>query len=208
LNRVLQDGKVRPVGSTKEMGIDVRVVAATNRMDIFSASDTGFRLDLLARLEDMVICLPPLRERKEDIIPIIVATARSMGFEPMNFAADLVECSLIYPWPRNVRQLVRFFEAVVCHVGHDDLVSVDSLTARGVPCPDRLLSAVERGGQVASHFRCREGVASTRKTQLDEALARNGGNLTAAAKELGVSRQHAYRLRRLDGMHRRPFLPE
>lgn len=196
LNRVLENGRVRPVGATKEVTIDVRVVAATNRTDVMSSSGANLRTDLLARLEDTVLCLPPLRERKEDVIPIVIATARSMGFGHEAFAVDFLECALLHSWPRNVRQLVKFVRCVLDFAAPRGQVTLGNLRESTVICPDGFLREGLMSLPAEDATPLSTGTGEAMADKLSAALVRNGGNLSAAAVEVGVSRQHAYRLLR------------
>jgi DNA-binding NtrC family response regulator len=102
LLRVLEDRLVAPVGATKGAPVDLRVVAATH-VDLLEAVEAGrFRADLYARLSDFVLELPPLRERREDILPILLWV---LGDDAPPLAPELWRALLLYDWPFNVREL-------------------------------------------------------------------------------------------------------
>jgi len=116
LLRSLETRSVIPVGATREIKVDVRIVAATSRSR--SELEAGcLREDLLGRLEDLVIQLPPLRQRREDIL---FFSAREIGSDngvPFG-TADVAEALLCYSWPRNVRELIRSVRsALLLHDG-------------------------------------------------------------------------------------------
>ncbi|MCE5263638.1 MAG: sigma-54 dependent transcriptional regulator [Deltaproteobacteria bacterium] len=115
--RVLQERRFRPLGGRSEMESNFRLIAATNR-DLQSAVQAGlFREDLLYRLRALTIALPPLREHKEDIVPIALyhmeKICRRSRLESKTFSPDFVEALLSYPWPGNVRELVNAIERSV-----------------------------------------------------------------------------------------------
>ena len=114
LLRVLQEGEVRPVGGGRPIKVDVRVLAATNS-HLESAVDEGrFRSDLLFRLNVLPITIPPLRERREDIAPLVdhfLKTLRTrLDNRELNITADARRKLMLYDWPGNVRQLENILE--------------------------------------------------------------------------------------------------
>jgi len=115
--RVLQERRFRPVGGQKEVESDFRLIAATNR-DLESMVSLGqFREDLLYRLRAHTLALPPLRDHREDIVPIAVyhveKICKRSGYEPKTFSPDFIEALLSYDWPGNVRELVNAIEGAV-----------------------------------------------------------------------------------------------
>src|SRR5262245_22964363 len=117
LLRVLEHGEFLRVGGQKPVTVDVRIIAATNR-DLQSAiKDQSFRPDLYYRLNVVSVHLPPLRERRDDLVPLIrhfVATkCRDMGIPEKIVRPEVVDCLLRYPWPGNVRELENLIERVL-----------------------------------------------------------------------------------------------
>src|SRR6202521_789515 len=117
LLRVLQERSVRPVGGTTEIPIDVRVIAATNRHLDRQVSENTFREDLYYRLSVIPVCVPPLRERREDV-PLLVhhflkkyAHAAGRNIQRVNSESLNALCG--YDWPGNVRQLENTIERAV-----------------------------------------------------------------------------------------------
>lgn len=104
LLRALEERAVVPVGETGPVPVDVRVIAATNRVLSRAVTEGQFRGDLMARLAEFTLDLPPLRERKEDILPLL---GRALGTWAPRFDPDVVERLLMYPWPYNVREVVK-----------------------------------------------------------------------------------------------------
>jgi DNA-binding NtrC family response regulator len=177
LLRVLEDRKVWPVGANRPTSIDVLVVAATNRQLDREVTQARFRQDLLARLAIARLAIPPLRERVEDLWAIAAGYMASRG-EPYDVTCvevEAVERLMLMPWPSNVRQLFSVIEEV----------------ATIEPPPQLRLEILERALHIAA---AAEGAPEASMDAIREALARFGGNESAAARALGISRP---RLRRL-----------
>jgi PAS domain S-box-containing protein len=179
LLRVLQEQEFERVGSTRTVHVDVRVIAATHRDLRQLMLEGGFRADLFYRLNVIPIELPPLRERREDVpalVEHILARLASKGRKVKAVAPEVMEALLAYPWPGNIRELENTLEhAVVCSKG-----SVIEPTAlpRSVLRPTAA-TVVRRPG--------------ARDDQVLEVLAAHGGNLSAAARALGVDRTTVWR---------------
>ncbi|MBC7171004.1 MAG: sigma-54-dependent Fis family transcriptional regulator, partial [Polyangiaceae bacterium] len=130
LLRALQEQAVRPVGSTRDVPVDVRVVAATNR-DLAALVDAGgFRKDLFYRLRVIPLELPPLRERRDDILPLarqsIARTCRQNACGPCALSSEVLDALHAYAWPGNVRELENAIErAVVLAEGQPKIVLGD-----------------------------------------------------------------------------------
>ena len=145
LLRTLQEGEVKRVGSDETKIVDVRVLAATN-VDLKSLIDAGaFRTDLFYRLNVIGIALPPLRERKDDILLLayhfIDKYARRMGRDPKRLGPDAARALTEYPWPGNVRELEHAMERAV-------------VLAQGVAIAARDLPA-ETQGEAGRYLRLR-----------------------------------------------------
>lgn len=182
--RVLQSGEVDKVGSDRSVKVDVRIIAATNR-DLEAMVKAGeFRDDLYYRLAVVPLHVPPLRERREDI-PLLAqhflgqmaerAKRPGLRFPPKIFA--LFDH---YSWPGNVRELENVIEHLV-------------VMSRDQTLDESLLPAKFRigGGSVASHFELPAGgvnLEELEKELIRQALARQGGNRTRAARDLGLTR--------------------
>jgi Nif-specific regulatory protein len=194
LLRALQERVIERVGASRERTVDVRIVAATNR-DLQTLVDEGrFRLDLYYRLNVVPVTLPALRERPEDIRPLLrhflnhfnQAYQRSVGLDAG--AAALAER---FPWPGNVRQLGNVIERVVLlhdsgTVGATELARVLDAES-GARTPPSAPSLVREYRPVADGDRAR----------IDAALAQAGGNKSRAAQLLGLTlRQLNYRLQK------------
>ena len=120
LLRVLQEGTIRRIGSTKEIPVDVRVVSATHRDLLAMSSEGGFRRDLFFRLAQYRIALPPLRDRGRDVVRIARHLLREdeqlEGDRPWRLGRDAERVLMGHPWPGNVRELRNVFLQVVVDV--------------------------------------------------------------------------------------------
>lgn len=196
LLRVLQERAVRPVGGTREVSIDVRVLAATNRDIERDVKQGAFRQDLYYRINVIRVELPPLRERRDDI-SLLADTflrrfAAEMGKELRGFTPDALRALLRYDFPGNVRELENVLERAATlagssTIGLGDLPEELSGLAGG-PSPS-LLTLPEEG------CRLEDVLNEIERRLLLEALERTGGVRTQAAKLLGISfRSFRYRL--------------
>jgi two-component system response regulator PilR (NtrC family) len=189
LLRVLQERKVRPLGGTVDIPVDVRLIASTNR-DLKNMVSTGqFREDFYYRVSVIPIHVPPLRERKDDIEPLARHFLRKyslqMGKPLRDFDPPALSAVMHYAWPGNVRELENAIERAVAVSGdRDGLVRVDHL-------PESV-TGVSPGVEGAVHIP-KEGVdfesrtAQIEKQYLVEALRVAGGVRTRAAELLRMS---------------------
>ncbi|MBI3868850.1 MAG: sigma-54-dependent Fis family transcriptional regulator [Verrucomicrobia bacterium] len=183
LLRVLQDKKVRPVGDSVDFPVNCRIVASTNRK-IDEAIRTGkLREDLYYRIGVVSVALPPLRERREDILPLANSFLHrfakeenrpATGFTPA--AQDRLQA---FDWPGNIRQLVNeIYRAVL--IADDALVDVEHLNlpqfSQGVEADVPGLTLMEK----------------TERAKIIEVLEQTGGNKFKTAKLLGIGRQTLY----------------
>ncbi|MBO0859698.1 MAG: sigma-54-dependent Fis family transcriptional regulator [Chloracidobacterium sp.] len=213
LLRVLEEGSFRRVGGLKDLPLDVRVVAASNR-DLKTESDAGrFRLDLYYRLSVIQIDLPPLRERGDDALLLarhyIAYFNERLRKRIRGLSSEVEEVIRRYRWPGNVRELRNVIERVMI-LEDSDLITADWLP-RGMIEDDRAASskpvsqvpAVTRpAGGAALSFRLPDEGIDMELVELSlvrQAMERSGGNQTRAAELLGVSRdQLRYRLKKIE----------
>jgi DNA-binding NtrC family response regulator len=185
LLRVLQDGEIRPVGASRTITVDVRVVTATN-VDLERAvAEQRFREDLFYRLGVIVIHLPPLRERRDDI-PLLVeqfaGRAAARTGRPVNITPRAVAALAAYRWPGNVRELENTIERLA--VFSRGTVDVDDLPPAIVASPtleDRL-------------FQDLPSLEELERRYLVHVLDAVSGNRSRAAEVLGVDRRTLYRM--------------
>jgi DNA-binding NtrC family response regulator len=188
LLRFLQEREFERVGGTQPIGVDIRIIAATNK-DLEEAVKRGsFREDLYHRLNVIAITLPPLRERIEDIPVLAGYFLQRFAAETKKPFSEITEAALhklsAYAWPGNVRELANVIERGVV-LGDGPEFSLDCL-------PSRLVGDVSVAPTEAQPFH--EAVNSQRRTLIVDALARAQGNRAAAAKALGLHRTHLLKL--------------
>jgi DNA-binding NtrC family response regulator len=190
LLRVLEARAVRPVGASAEVPVATRVVAASNRDVEAAVRDGRLRSDLYARLARWTIRLPPLRERLEDLGVLTRALLARDG-DPRDVSPELMAALLGAPWPLNVRGLVNVLTtASIAQPEARSLDLVPSVQA-ALDAQASLVAAAQSGPSPKS--------APLDAERVRESLARHAGNVAAAARELGLSRQRLYRLtERLD----------
>jgi DNA-binding NtrC family response regulator/tetratricopeptide (TPR) repeat protein len=180
LLRVLQEGEVRRVGENHSRKVDVRLVAATNR-SLTAEVDAGrFRADLRFRIDVIRIRIPPLRERPDEV-PWLAETmwadaARRVGTKA-SLAPDLVSALARYDWPGNVRELQNVIASLAVHAPPRGRVSASLLPAHVAGIAGRGISSFD------------EARIDFERRYLRAALARTGGHRSAAARQLGLSRQ-------------------
>jgi transcriptional regulator with PAS, ATPase and Fis domain len=191
LLRALEAGEVRRIGENETRRVDVRFVAATN-LDIDAAVEAGdFRRDLFYRLNVHRIHLPPLRERGEDLRALIDYFLDRFGAGTVrSCTAGAWDALLAYPYPGNVRQLQHVIQRAVS-IARGDCLDVDDLPEE-VVAPRPQVSAPEGGVAAARERAEREMIVAT--------LARHSGEVTAAAREMQVSRTTMWRLMKKHGI--------
>jgi len=186
LLRVLAEREVTPVGGSRSVPVDMRVIAATHQ-DLLALVRLGrFREDLYFRLNGATIVLPPLRERSDlDWIVAQLLEKRGQG-QPRVMAAEAMEVLTAYPWPGNIRELVNVLD-FACAVATGNRIELDDL-------PEQVFRKL--GQQTARPDD--GGPASREVEQLKEDLRRANWNISAAARQMGVDRTTLHRrMRRL-----------
>ena len=181
LLRVLQDHEVRRVGATKNRTVDVRIIAATNRDLDEMVAEKSFRKDLYYRLKVVSIVVPPLRERREDILPLAHLFVRrgcsTYHCGPCSLSAEALDRLLAYSWPGNVRELEHAMErAVVLAEGKPRIQAADlpPEIVRGARAEDG------DDGEIAP-------LAEIERRHILRALDHYHGNRKATAAALGIA---------------------
>jgi transcriptional regulator with PAS, ATPase and Fis domain len=176
----LQEREIRRVGESRTRKIDVRILAATNR-DLAEAMRRGaFREDLYYRLRVIEIAIPPLRERKEDILPLarffVERLRAKLKLPNLRLAATTIDPLSAYSWPGNVRELENAIEHAAV------------LTRNGQITPELLPSNVVLGaGARPGQGKSPHSLHQVESEHIRAALAEAGGNRTRAAAVLGIS---------------------
>ncbi|MDB4987233.1 MAG: hypothetical protein JWN04_2411 [Myxococcaceae bacterium] len=207
LLRVLESGEVVRVGSSKPRRVDVRLIAATHR-DLLQAVELGtFRQDLYFRLNGVTMEIPPLRQRRRELVPLALRflsryVAQHGGGEIV-LEPDAVRALESHEWPGNIRELRNVIEraATVCmdgRIASSDLSFGRVLTPSGSPAASSQHPPADAG--------MKERLRAHERLHILEALARTAGNQTEAAKLLGVSRRTlCSKLKRLSIERQRSF---
>jgi transcriptional regulator with GAF, ATPase, and Fis domain len=200
LLRVLQDGEIRPLGSSDPRKVDVRIIAATNR-DLRKEVEEGrFREDLYYRLRVVEIEIPPLRERRSDI-PLLAhnfldASSQRMGRKLTGFTNAAMDRLVSYSWSGNVRELENEIERTVALAGAGETVTVDMLSEhiRGA-IPD----ADPRVDDLPPGMTMNAAVDGLKRRMIIDALAETGSK-TRAAEQLGIPRQSLQKMMKRLGL--------
>ncbi len=202
LLRVLQAREVFPLGATTAELVDIRVVCATHR-DLYQyVKDGKFRGDLLARLNEHVVRLPPLRDRKEDIFLLANRFCERYGRPAMRFSFSFLVALLHYDWPFNVRELESCIKRGVALTDGDELDTAhlpEAIAEHMVGYGERLRPATS---ERPTSQRTTSPPPSRRAPTAEELralLERHGGNVAAVGRELGKERMQIHRwLKRFD----------
>jgi DNA-binding NtrC family response regulator len=208
LLRVLEEGAFRRVGGLKDIPLDVRVIAASNR-DLKAESEAGrFRLDLYYRLSVIQIDIPALRERGDDILLLaehyiqMLNERLRLRRQIRGLAPDVSEAFRRYAWPGNVRELRNVIERALI-LEDDDLITTEYLP-RDLVAQASGQATTNGSGPAASNAVLTLPPAGVSLDELEtslvrQAIERSGGNQTRAAELLGISRdQLRYRLKKLE----------
>src|SRR3954469_6308213 len=183
LLRVLQEKEVRPVGGRTSYKIDCRVIAATNRVPADAIKDGKMREDLYYRISAISVFLPPLRERREDIIPLATAFLKRFAAQAnrviTGFTPAATEAIKNFDWPGNVRQLQNEIQRAV-------------LMSEGALIELHDLSITEAQTQVEAGAENLTLMEAMERTKIIEVLKETRGNKLETAKRLGIGRQTLY----------------
>lgn len=185
LLRFLQEKQFVPVGGTEPKTVDTRVIAATNRDLSEAVSEGRFREDFFYRLNVFSIEVPPLRDRREDVLPLARRFLASRGLPLTKLSPEAQSALLAHRWPGNVRELENSLERALILTGEDPIL------------PEHLSRPKPRkaeGGPRSAADVLEEGFSldAFERELLHAALERAGGNKTAAARMLGITRRRLY----------------
>ncbi len=188
--RVLQEREYRPLGSTKTLKADFRVVAATNRPISSALAENRLRADLYYRINTFQIEIPPLRERREDIPPLVGSFlqrfAQQLGKPEPQIAPEAFQKLLDYAWPGNVRELQNAIEYAVV-LARNGTVSVKEL-----PSEVQLPPALQQHERKAKQGESVHNLDDLERHAILQALAQTHGNKKKAAQLLGIQRPTLY----------------
>jgi two-component system, NtrC family, nitrogen regulation response regulator NtrX len=195
--RVLQESSFTRLGGAQEVRVDVRVIAATNKNLEDEIAAGRFRQDLLFRLNVIPVRVPPLGERREDV-PLLVEEfmrefSRRTGVRPKRIGPQAMAALQAYPWPGNVREVRNVVERLMIMVAGDEIDTASlNLPSGGAPAePDLGFTTL------------REARERFERRYVERVVAACGGNMSQAARLLGLERSHLYRKRRALGLRAR-----
>ena len=182
LLRVLQEKKIIRIGGQQYIDIDVRIIAATNKDLNREVHEGNFRLDLYYRLNVLPIIVPPLRERREDI-PLLVEfflhkLCKQAGISQKIFSPQVYKAFMNYDWPGNVRELENVIERAV------NLCEQESIGMEFLPRGFNKKETVQQNSQL--------NLRVIEKTAIEQTLEKTQGNVSMAAKLLGIGRNTLY----------------
>lgn len=184
--RTLQERVVRPIGSARPLAVDVRVISATHQDLDRAIADGRFRQDLYFRIKGIELRVPPLRARREDIILLADHFLEGLGGK-RQLAADAIDRLLAYSWPGNVRELEHVIASAAALSSHEVLRAADlRLPRQQLPAEEPNLPALLDLPLMDGKNRLVEWFE---RTCIKTALEQHGGNVSAAARQLGMHRQ-------------------
>ncbi|MEX2566759.1 MAG: sigma-54 dependent transcriptional regulator [Cyclobacteriaceae bacterium] len=181
---VLQKREVTRIGTNKSIPIDIRLICATNMPIHDMIMESGFRQDLLYRINTVEIFLPPLRDRQDDI-PILASHflktyAHKYRKDFKGFKTSATQLLQKYSWPGNIRELQHAIERAIIMAEWDELDSRDFFFLSAKPANEKVGTTTYNLDEVE-------------KNLIQKAIDKNGGNISKAAKELGLTRASLYR---------------
>lgn len=187
LLRVLQEQKIRPVGSQQDIGIDVRVLSATHQNLEDAIRDGGFREDLYYRLNVASLSLPPLRERRADVQLLakhfLQSIAQRTRSSPKRFSAEALCALMSYDWPGNIRQLSNVVEQLAAL--SPAAIIGEAQTTAALPQEKLKTEAIPSLAQARKQFE---------RDYLEQVLISTQGNVTDAARQAGRNRSDFHKL--------------
>jgi two-component system, NtrC family, response regulator AtoC len=199
LLRAIEDRTVRRVGGIRDRKIDVRILAATNRDLQKDVQGERFRKDLYFRLAVILLRLPPLRERADDVLILaehfLKQYAAKYGRDVRRISAEAEALLRAYPWPGNVRELSHVMERAILW-SHEAELGAEHLSLNN---PDELMQPADGPAPAAVPGLPPDGMdlGQWERAMLEQALQQSGGNQTRAAQRLGISRDTLrYRLKK------------
>ena len=189
LLRVLQFEEVRPVGATNSVKVDVRIVAATARDLGREVGSNRFREDLYYRLNVLPLSIKPLRERTDDIPPLLdhflVASAARLGRERPEITSAAAEALLRYPWPGNVRELENLMDRILVMAPKQQL-DVSDLPAH-ITGQTPVMGTSPADTKIRMDLNLKAAIRGVEAQYIAEALRQTGGNRSEASRRLGIS---------------------
>ncbi|WP_412059383.1 MULTISPECIES: sigma-54 interaction domain-containing protein [Bacillus amyloliquefaciens group] len=201
LLRALQEKKIRRIGSAQDKPIDVRIIATMNEDPITAISEERLRKDLYYRLSVVTLIIPPLRERKEDILPLaevfIQKNNHLFQMHVDSISDDVQRFFLEYDWPGNIRELEHMIEGAM-----NFMTDETTITAAHLPYQYRMkIKPADTESKAAASTQpgtdLKDKMENFEKYMIEKTLRKHGNNISKTANELGISRQSLqYRLKK------------
>ena len=190
LLRALQEGEVRPVGSSRPRHVDVRIIAASNRILEREVSEGRFREDFFYRLNVFPLRVPPLRDRRDDVSRLakyfLQRYMRDFGKMVSGFSDAALELLSSYNWPGNVRELQNEIQRLVIQAEPNAVIDGELLSDKFRHAEDAAVATVT---PVAGTGTLREMLEEVERKLVEQALQQHGNNKTSTAKALGITRE-------------------
>ena len=204
LLRALQQGEIQRVGSDRSHRVDVRVIAATNRHLLREVERGRFRADLYHRLAAFPLRVPPLRERRDDIVPLathfIDLARRRIGLSRVRLTPEAAARLVSADWPGNVRELENVVSRGVLRAArHQDTgdpvdIAASHLDVAAPPAVEPLPAEVPAPTPEGARVPLRQRLRAFERDVILQAIDRHGGNWAAAARDLGLHRSNLHHL--------------
>ena len=191
LLRVIQEQEFERVGGLKTIKVDVRIIAATNQNLLQQVQAGNFREDLYYRLNVFPIDVPPLRERKEDILPLVDYFMDKFNKKlelSVEVDSGVKEMLLRYEWPGNIRELENLIERMML-LAKNNLITSEEVPLEFKAALDKIITAPVDDGKKPFKDYMRDHVENVERQMIIKCLEESGGNVTNAAKQLGLSRK-------------------
>ncbi|AHA69749.1 ATPase AAA [Bacillus thuringiensis] len=204
LLRAIQEKTIRRIGGTHEKEIDVRIIATINEDPFEAIAHNRLREDLYYRLSVVTLCLPPLRERKEDILALVQHFIEKyntqFGLNVTDVDVNVREFFYAYDWPGNVRELEHIIEGSMNLIEDETIITAFHMPTR---FRERIKTEFNMQHALTNHNTdapktLKHTIEKMEKNYINQILKENHGNISQAAKFLGLSRQNLqYRIKKL-----------
>ena len=205
LLRFLQEGEIQPLGEQRPSKVDVRIIAATNTDLEEMVAQGRFREDLYYRLNVIRLRVPPLRERRSEIPTIVNYYANhysaKFGRREIKIAPQAIDLLMVADWPGNVRQLCNEVQRVIARAEDGSIITPEQLSPelrqmRAPVTPAGTVTSIGGAGQSVTvplqNVTLAEALAEVERRMIAEALSKHKGNISRAARELGLTRRGLY----------------
>ncbi|MBZ0117805.1 MAG: sigma-54 dependent transcriptional regulator, partial [Sandaracinaceae bacterium] len=196
LLRAIETRRVRGIGEAREVAVDVRIVAATNRDLWLEVREGRFREDLYFRLSVFPIMLPPLRARMEDVVPLAEHLLARLGGPPRTLTEDAESALCTHDWPGNVRELLNVLRRASLFATED---TIDGGLVRKMLAASLFAQPAARA-HAPAQAEAPLSLAELERRHIESTLRQMGGNITKTASSLGIDRRTLQRKLRTYGL--------